>query len=377
MSGLGNLNEKQMPGCSLTIVVLVLVLAMISLSQMTGRVAREIHEKAPAPVVSPPTQPTPPLPDSENRVVEVFKHVAPSVVSVANKALVSDFWGLRVFEVPQGVGSGFVWDKEGHIVSNFHVVEGASALQVTLKDGTSFEARLVGVSPDHDLAVLGIKAPQEKLVPIPLGTSADLEVGQRVLAIGNPFGLDCTLTMGIVSSLGRTMRSMAGTTIHDVIQTDAAINSGNSGGPLLDSSGRLVGINSAIVSPSGGSVGLGFAIPVDTAREIVPQLIAYGKPRQVGLGASFIPDHVARQYGIAGAAIRAIIQGSPAERAGLCGTTQDQLGDIVVAVDGQRIASLLDLRDVLLRHKDGDTVEIVYLRDGAEHKQQVTLQVME
>lgn len=319
----------------------------------------------------------PALPPREANTVKVFERVAPSVVSVANKALVSDFWGLRVYEVPRGAGSGFIWDEKGHIVSNFHVVEGASAIQVTLRDGTTYDAKVVGVDQDHDLAVLKIDAPNDKLVAIPLGTSHDLQVGQAVLAIGNPFGLDCTLTAGVVSSLGRSMRSATGITIHDVIQTDAAINTGNSGGPLLDSAGRLIGINSAIITPSGGSVGLGFAIPVDIASEIAPQLITYGHVKRVGLGVELFKDFVARRYRISGAIVRSVYRGSAAEKAGIRGTTSDRVGDIIVEVDEREIASSVDLRDCLINHKPGDSVKVTFVRGQHKRTVRVTLQTLE
>ncbi len=194
-----------------------------------------------------------------------------------------DFWTRSVTEIPAGTGSGFVWDDRGHVVTNFHVVQDADSAKVTLGQD-DYPARVVGCTRDQDLAVLQIEAPREKLVPIKVGTSAGLLVGQKVYAIGNPFGLDYTLTNGIVSALGRTIQSVGNVSIFDVIQTDAAINPGNSGGPLLDSSGRLIGVNTAIYSPSGASAGIGFAVPVDTVNRIVPELIAHGKVVRPVLG---------------------------------------------------------------------------------------------
>ena len=194
-----------------------------------------------------------------------------------------DFWTRNVFEVPQGTGSGFVWDESGHIVTNYHVVQGAASAKVTLGE-TEYDADTVGVAPDQDLAVLEIRAARANLAPIAIGTSADLQVGQKVFAIGNPFGLDHTLTTGIVSALGRTIQSVTNRPIDGAIQTDAAINPGNSGGPLLDSAGRLIGVNTAIYSPSGASAGIGFAVPVDTVSRIVPELITHGKVVRPRLG---------------------------------------------------------------------------------------------
>jgi S1-C subfamily serine protease len=208
-----------------------------------------------------------------------------------------------VQQIPQGAGSGFVWDTEGHVVTNFHVVQQAQALSVTLADQSEWEGRVVGAAPDKDIAVLRIKAPAAQLTPLPRGTSADLLVGQRVLAVGNPFGLDQSLTTGLVSAVGRELKSPSGRRIRDVIQTDAAINPGNSGGPLLDSRGRLIGVNTAIYSPSGASAGIGFAVPVDTVSRLVPQLISGGRVVQAGIGVSLIPERYTAQLGVTGVAI--------------------------------------------------------------------------
>ncbi len=200
----------------------------------------------------------------EKATIAVFQNDAPSVVHITSIQVRRDQLSLNEMEIPAGVGSGFIWDTAGHIVTNFHVIEGASRAQVILSDGTAFSAEIVGQAPDKDLAVLRIDAPAQKLLPLPVGQSASLKVGQKVLAIGNPFGLDQTLTTGVISGLGREIKSVTQRPIHDVIQTDASINPGNSGGPLLDSSGRLIGVNTAIYSPSGANAGIGFAVPVDT-----------------------------------------------------------------------------------------------------------------
>ena len=318
----------------------------------------------------------------ERRTIEVYRTASASVVSVANKALVRDFFGFQVYEVPQGAGSGFVWDDQGHIISNFHVVYGASAVSVTFKDGTGYDAEVVGVSPDHDLAVLRIQAPAAALAPLAVGASRGLQVGQRVLAIGNPFGLDTSLSVGVVSALGRTITSMTGRRIPDVVQTDAAINPGNSGGPLLDSAGRLIGVNTAIVSPSGGYAGVGFAVPVDTVKRVVPQLIQYGKPRRAGLGIQVVPDHIAQEYGIDGVAVLSVAPGGAAARAGLRGMRQVgrarvQGGDVLVEVDGRPVHTMDDLLDALDRHDVGDAASLVFLRDGQRLTAEATLQAVD
>ena len=257
------------------------------------------------------------LAEEEKTTIALFRQASPSVVHITTLAVRQDAFSLDVFQIPQGTGSGFVWDKQGHIVTNFHVIRDADAAQVTLADHSSWKARLVGAYPDKDLAVLMVDAPKDKLHPIAIGTSHDLQVGQRLFAIGNPFGLDQSLTTGIISALGREIESVNRLAIKDMIQTDAAINPGNSGGPLLDSSGRLIGVNTAIYSPSGASAGIGFAIPVDEVNRIVPQLIRHGKVVRPGLGVQVAPDHLADELGINGVVIVGVQPGSPAAKAGL------------------------------------------------------------
>src|SRR6185503_17716225 len=217
-----------------------------------------------------------PLSPDERNTIAVFEAVSPSVVYITTVQHVRDFFSRNVMRVPQGTGSGFVWDEQGRVVTNYHVISGAQEALVTLGDQRSYSAKLVGASPEHDLAVLEIDVPENLPPPVPVGSSAELRVGQTVLAIGNPFGLDHTLTTGIVSALNRTVENERGGPIENVIQTDAAINPGNSGGPLIDSAGRLVGINTMIYSPSGAYAGIGFAVPVDTINRVVPRIIAYG-----------------------------------------------------------------------------------------------------
>jgi S1-C subfamily serine protease len=311
----------------------------------------------------------------------VFERTAKSVVFIANTAIQRDFWSLDITEVPRGAGSGFIWNKQGHIVTNFHVIYGASSIRVTLADRSEHQAKLVGADPDHDLAVLQIQAPESALEPLAVGASHDLRVGQKVLAIGNPFGLDHTLTTGVVSALGRTIKSMTNRTIEGVIQTDAAINPGNSGGPLLDNSGRLIGVNTQIVSPSGAYAGIGFAVPVDTVNRIVPELIKHGKLIRPGLGVSLVPDAIARRWGVKGLIIGKVSRGGSADRAGLRGaretvTGRVELGDILVAVDGRPVETVDDLMDVMENRKVGDRVQVDVIRNNKRQSVEVTLQAV-
>ena len=317
----------------------------------------------------------------ERATIAVFERVTKSVVFIANTAVQRDPWSLNLFEVPQGSGSGFVWNKQGHIVTNFHVVYGANSVTVTLADRTEHKATLIGADPDHDVAVLQIRAPEETLSPLSIGTSHDLHVGQKVLAIGNPFGLDHTLTTGVVSALGRTIKSLSNRTIEGVIQTDAAINPGNSGGPLLDSAGRLIGVNTQIVSPSGAFAGIGFAVPVDTVNRIVPELIKHGKLIRPGLGVSLVPDAMAKRWGIKGLIIGKVSRGSGAEQAGLKGARETiagrvELGDIIMSVDGKQVETIDDLMDVMERHKVNDQVTVEVLRGSRRERVSVNLQAI-
>jgi S1-C subfamily serine protease len=318
----------------------------------------------------------------ERATITVFEQATRSVVFIANTAIRRGPWSLNLFEVPQGSGSGFIWNTQGHVVTNFHVIYGADAITVTLSDRTEHRARIVGLDPDHDLAVLQIKAPPDALVPIPVGSSRDLRVGQKVLAIGNPFGLDHTLTTGVVSAVGRTIKSMTNRTIDGVIQTDAAINPGNSGGPLLESSGRLIGVNTQIISPSGAYAGIGFAVPVDTVNRLVPELIKYGKVIRPGLGITFVPDEVATRLGVKGLVIGRVAGGGPAETAGLRGLKESRpgalaLGDVITGLDGKPVESVDDLLTVLDHHAVGDNVQVDFVRDGRRQQVSVTLQAIE
>ncbi len=320
------------------------------------------------------------LDTDERRTIELFRSASASVVYITTQVQRMDYWTRNVFEVPQGTGSGFLWDDRGHVVTNYHVVQNASSAKVTLGE-QEYEASLVGAAVEHDLAVLRIHAPQAQLRPLRIGTSADLQVGQKVFAIGNPFGLDHTLTTGIVSALGRTIQSAANTAIDDAIQTDAAINPGNSGGPLLDSSGRLIGVNTAIYSPSGASAGIGFAVPVDTVNRIVPQLIAHGKVIRPRIGIRMdeaLGAAVTRRLGVEGVLIRDVEEGSGAAAAGLHSTRLARgtvvPGDIIQEIDGKAVRSENDLLSRLGAYQAGDTVSLTVFWEGRTRKVSVRLQ---
>ncbi|HET6493061.1 MAG TPA: trypsin-like peptidase domain-containing protein [Burkholderiales bacterium] len=308
------------------------------------------------------------LAEDERNNIEVFKTASVSTVHITTLELARGFSPLDVMQVPKGTGSGFIWDDRGHVVTNFHVIQGGSGARVTLSDQTTWRAALVGAFPDRDLAVLRIDAPKEKLKPIAVGTSKDLLVGQKVYAIGNPFGLDQTLTTGVISALNREIQSLTERTIHGVIQTDAAINPGNSGGPLLDSAGRLIGINTAIFSPSGAFAGIGFAIPVDEVNRIVPRLIRDGKFVRPVLGIQAAPPQFSAALGIQkGVAVLGVLPRGPAEAAGIRpfqrGPAGEVIaGDIITAIDGKPVASLDELLDALERHRPGETVALTLLR---------------
>lgn len=311
----------------------------------------------------------------EQHTVSIFRTASPSVVFITR--LKKSRMSLDATQVKSGSGSGIIWDDDGHIVTNHHVIEGTSGARVTLADRSTYDAKVVGVAPDKDLAVLKIDAPKGKLRGLKIGTSDRLLVGQHVYAIGNPFGLDHTLSTGVISGLNREIRSRAATPITGVVQTDAAINPGNSGGPLLDSGGRLIGINTAIYSPSGASAGIGFAVPVDTVSRIVPQLIQHGKIVKPGLGVT-IADRV---RGVQGVVIMDVHKGSGAARAGLQPTLRDKrgrirLGDVIVAVNGKKVGERGDLFRALDGRKIGDTVELTINRGDRVMKVEVDLSAL-
>jgi len=325
------------------------------------------------------------LTEEERNNIAVYEKVADGVVNITSTAGQMDFL-FNVFPT-QGSGSGSIIDSKGHILTNHHVVANAQKLEVTLADESKWPAKLVGSDPDNDLAVIKIDAPREKLKVIPMGDSKQLKIGQKVLAIGNPFGLERTLTTGIISSLGRTIRSETGILMEDIIQTDAAINPGNSGGPLLNSEGEIIGINSAIISPSGGSVGIGFAIPVNVARRIVPELIAKGYVTYPYIGATIMPlfPEVAKHLKLKvekGAMIAEVVKGGPADKAGLKGGSQRVQvgnmiviagGDIVVKVDQHEVKTNDELIRYIREKKPGDTIVLQVYRKGDFVDVKVTL----
>lgn len=320
------------------------------------------------------------LAGDEQNTIDIFRKTAPSVVYITSIAVRRNLFSLNVYEIPQGTGSGFIWDKQGRIVTNYHVISDASRLEVTLADHSSWKAVLVGAAPDRDLAVLQISAPADKLRPIAIGESKNLLVGQKVFAIGNPFGLDQTLTTGVVSALGREITAATGRTIHDVIQTDAAINPGNSGGPLLDSAGRLIGVNTAIYSPSGASSGIGFAVPVGEVNRVAPQIISKGKLIRPGLGITLANRRLTEELGIEGVMVLKVQPGSTAEKAGLRGTTQVReglvLGDVILAVNGKAVRDYDNLRDELERSEVGESVTLTLMRDASTVEVKVPLEAM-
>lgn len=303
------------------------------------------------------------LNEDEKATIALFEKAAPSVAFITTTNYYRDYWTRNITEIPRGTGSAFVWDKKGRIITNYHVIQGADRAQVTLADQSNWEAKVVGVAPEKDLAVLQIEAPVEKLFPIPVGTSDALLVGQSVYAIGNPFGLDQTLTTGIISALGREINSVSGLPIRDAIQTDAAINPGNSGGPLLDSRGRLIGVNTAIYSPSGAYAGIGFSIPVDVVSWVVPQLIEHGRVMRPSLGIETASPQVMNRLGEEGVLVVNVIKNSAAEAAGIRPTTRDRngefdLGDIITNINGEKIKSRNDLLLALEKYQPGEKVTV-------------------
>lgn len=326
-----------------------------------------------------------PLATDERATIRLFENSRDSVVYITTRTQVRDLWSRDIFSVPRGTGSGFIWDESGHVVTNYHVIENASEATVRLANGKDYPAALVGASQLHDIAVLKIRVNQKFSPPLPIGTSHDLKVGQDVYAIGNPFGLDWTLTNGIVSALDRSLTEENGNTVEHLIQTNAAINPGNSGGPLLDSAGRLIGINTAIYSPSGANAGIGFAVPVDTVNRVVPQLISHGKYTRPVIGIGIDEDINQRMtaiLGIKGVVVLRVPPGSAAEAAGLKGivTTQDGTiipGDIITAIEGKPVNSVSELAARLDDFGVGDSVSLTVMREGKLRKMQVVLQAGE
>lgn len=327
------------------------------------------------------------LSSEENATIAIFDLAAPSVVNITSLGVQRDVFSRNLLEVPRGTGSGFVWDDDGHVVTNYHVISNANGARVTLADNSAWEARLIGYERSKDLAVLKIDAPKSQLRKIPhVGTSRDLRVGQKVFAIGSPFGLDQTLTTGVISGLGRQLTGDGGTSLKGMIQTDASINPGNSGGPLLDSEGSLIGVNTAIYNPtqSAFSVGIGFAVPVDTVNFIVPQLIENGRVLPVGLAIDVLDESVQRRLGIAtGVIVARVRPGSTAAEAGLEGIEIDQeselmmLGDVIVAVDGTPVETPIALMEAFQEHRAGDEVELTVRRGKTTLQIKVRLETID
>jgi S1-C subfamily serine protease len=319
------------------------------------------------------------LAEDEKATVSLFKQSSKSVVHITTSD-VREFL-FNEAEVDVGSGSGFLWDEKGNVVTNYHVVENASRYKVILADQSTWDGVPIGAAPDRDIAVLRISAPASRLRPLLIGTSRDLEVGQKVFAIGNPFGLDQTLTTGVISGLGRQIKSRTGRIIDGVIQTDAAVNPGNSGGPLLDSRGRLIGVNTAIYSPSGASAGIGFAIPVDTLQRVVPEILKHGRVIRPTLEAQFFPDSLLRRMGLKGVLIARVNRDGAAARAGLRPTRQTsdgdvQWGDLIVAVDGKPIETVDELLVSLEKHSVGEEVKLTVVRGlGADGEQSMEISI--
>ena len=353
--------------------VVLAVLAFVFGSRWQGAVLQADSRGEPRQVA-----PSSGLLPEERSTVELFRQASPSVVYIttATRERRVDYFGRRFDRIQDGTGSGFLWDSQGHVVTNYHVIQNADDAQVTLSDQTTWPATFVGSDPEMDLAVLRIDAPAETLRPIPLGTSSDLLVGQSVLAIGNPFGLDYTLTTGVISALDREVQSIMGREIQGVIQTDAAINPGNSGGPLLDSSGRLIGVNTQIVSAGGAWAGIGFAIPVDTVNWVVPELIAHGRVNRPQLGVTLVAGAQVRPR-LDGVLVLEVVRNSGADSAGLRGSRRTRrgvvLGDVITAIDGEPVRSVSDVRALLERQQPGDSVTVSLLRGDEEAEAEVRL----
>jgi len=337
-------------------------------SEETQAIARTVAHATSANKGSTSVTPSNGLTPAEQATINLFESATPSVAFITTSNVRRDYWTRDITEIPRGTGSGFIWDKEGHIITNYHVIQGADRATVTLSDQSTWQATLVGAAPEKDLAVLKIEPENIDLVPIPVGTSDDLRVGQSVYAIGNPFGFDQTLTTGIISALGREIESVGKVPIHDVIQTDAAINPGNSGGPLLDSSGRLIGVNTAIYSPSGAYAGIGFSIPVHVVSWVAPDLINYGKINRPTLGVELATPQIMSRLGLEGLLVLEVVDGSAAQKAGIIPTSRDQygsivLGDVIVGINDDPINNQGDLILALEKYKPGEQIEVKLLRD--------------
>lgn len=318
-------------------------------------------------------QPRGELANFEKSTIDIFDRASPSVVYIFTENAVRGFFGMR--EVRQGAGSGFLWDTYGHVVTNYHVIKGAQRIQVRLDSGEAIEATYVGGSEDYDLAVVRLRNKPSDILPIPVGSSSDLRVGQAVFAIGNPFGLSRTLTTGVISALDRRLPTQTGREVVGVIQTDAAINPGNSGGPLIDSAGRLIGVNTAIISGSGSSAGIGFAVPADVVNQVVPVLITKGKVPRPGIGIVILDDETTAGLGAVGVVIDRVMPGSSSERAGLQGIDYQNriLGDIILSVDGEQVNNIGEFVRRLQKYQIGQTVRLTVKRGDQVRDVEVTI----
>ncbi|MGD8834817.1 MAG: trypsin-like peptidase domain-containing protein [Desulfobacteraceae bacterium] len=313
------------------------------------------------------------LANFEKATISIFNIAAPSVAYIFTENAVRGFFGTR--EVRQGAGSGFLWDRHGHVVTNYHVIQGAERIQVRMNDGEAIDATYVGGTRDYDLAVVRLRNVPSEIHPIPVGRSDNLQVGQAVFAIGNPFGLSRTLTTGVISALDRRLPTSAGREVVGVIQTDAAINPGNSGGPLIDSAGRLIGVNTAIISGSGNSAGIGFAVPADVVNQVIPLLISKGKVPRPGIGIVALSEEGGASLGIVGVVIDRIMENGSADQAGLRGIDYNRrvLGDVILAIDGQQVANIVELVRLMQNYEIGQTVILKVRRNDEERDVEVVI----
>jgi S1-C subfamily serine protease len=351
--------------------VALVTISLISASALAKETVQQVVER-------------PWLLEDEKNTISIFEKAADNVVFVSNSALVRNMFSSDVFEVPAGAGTGFIWDANGYIVTNYHVIENARKVTVTLKNGKKVNAKVIGAEPRKDIALL--KIDDTKGLPqgfsSSMADSSQLVVGQKTLAIGNPFELNHTLTTGIVSALNRTFPSPVGITIRDMIQTDAAINPGNSGGPLMDSRGYLIGMNTAIYSQSGSSAGVGFAVPANTIKRIVNQIIKFGKVNQPALGIEPLPERYSKHFNVTGVVIKKLMPGGPAQKAGLHearATSQGDIdwGDVITKIDGVAIANADDIYNALESKQFGDKVTVDFIRQGVKKSAPVLLEKVE
>lgn len=323
--------------------------------------------------------------ESEKNTISVYDNIADSVVFVQNIQLART-WFYGTVEIPRGAGSGFVWDKQGHIITNYHVVKDGSSFLVSFKSQDKskknykqYRAKVVGTVPHQDVAILKLIEKPSRLHPIKPGVSKNLIVGQKAIAIGNPFGLQHTLTTGVISALDRQIEGISGNKIYNMIQTDAAINQGNSGGPLIDSQGKIIGMNTVIFSPSGASAGVGFAVPIDTIKRTMKRFKKFGRVTHPRIGVKLLPDHIKERFGIEkGTVITHVDRNGPADKAGLKGITQDRrgrykIGDIILSVNNERINSYEDIYHILDKYQIGDKIKLKYLRNGKKRSANIVL----